>query len=60
MTSHLFHLAHCPVQVHREIQQRSPISGSRRQSLTSMLSNTLGNNGLIAAQVTCWKGTYSI
>ena len=39
------------VQVHREIQQRSPISGSRRPSITSMLSSTIGNTSLIAAQV---------
>ena len=38
-------------QVHREIQQRSPISGSRRPSITSMLSSTIGNTSLIAAQV---------
>ena len=39
------------MQVHREIQQRSPISGSRRPSITSMLSSTIGNTSLIAAQV---------
>lgn len=39
-------------QVHREIQQRSPVSGSRRPSITSMLSSTLGNTSLMAAQVT--------
>ena len=33
-----------PRQVHREIQQRSPISGSRRPSLSSMISTTLGLN----------------
>ena len=37
--------------MHREIQQRSPISGSRRPSITSMLSSTIGNTSLIAAQV---------
>ena len=39
------------VKVHREIQQRSPISGSRRPSLSSMISSTLGNNTLVTSQL---------
>ena len=39
------------LKVHREIQQRSPISGSRRPSLSSMISSTLGNNTLITTQL---------
>ena len=40
-------------QVNREIQQRSPISGSRRPSISSMLSTSLhlGTNNLITAQL---------
>ena len=38
-------------QVHREIQQRSPNSGSRRPSLSSMISSTLNTNNLITSQL---------